>query len=96
MPTKRTLKKVERNFSLLNNKKKDAVASFFVCEKLSFFDSANRALRCASTAIYAEISRNFKFAVTFTDSFARANALATAASNTFVTDFVSHGRILLF
>ena len=63
---------------------------------LRFFDSANRALRCASTAIYAEISRYFKFAVAFADSFAGANALATAASDTFITDFVSHGRILLF
>ena len=63
---------------------------------LRFFDSANRTLCCASTTIYAEISRNFKFAVAFADSLARANTLATAASNTFISDFVSHGRLLLF
>ena len=61
----------------------------------SLFNSADRTLCCARTTIYAEICRNFEFAVAFADSVAGANTLATAASNTIITDFVSHNVTLL-
>ena len=57
---------------------------------LGLFDGANRTLRCTCTAINAEIGCDFELAVTFADGVARTNALAAAASNTLVTDFVSH------
>lgn len=63
--------------------------------QLGFFDSPNRTLCSARAAVYAKIRRNFKLAVAFRDSIARAYALAAAASNTVVCDFVSHCFSLL-
>ena len=63
--------------------------------RLLFFDSTNGALSRASTAIYTEIGVNFVLAVAFADSVTRTYALASAACNTIIGNFVSHSEHLL-
>ncbi len=60
---------------------------------LGFFDGTNRALCCASAAIYAEIGIDFALIADFADCFTRANTDAIFTSDTFAAYFVSHKLI---
>lgn len=60
---------------------------------LGFFDGTNRALCCASAAIYAQIGINFALIADFADRFTRANTDAIFTSDTFTAYFVSHKLI---
>ena len=67
------------------------LSSFFV--QLFSLGSTDRAGICTSTAVNAGVGINYEFAVSFGDRFNRTAALASAAGNAVITDFVCHSLI---